>query len=175
MGWRDKGALPEPLRNGRFENLLLGRDFLIDLRLDLLPGQDAFEALQQWQRDRPAVCLSGVVSVPPDGEMIMETDAGPGCVQPDVALLAEFRGWLDRDGATRVYAVACGAAWHAALIGRYLIEEWARLTAEAEIASRLGWLNKELGNSGTAQRYFARSRTSGMTRAMRESGPSPSS
>src|SRR3954447_8657518 len=32
----------------------------------------------------------------------------------------------------------------------------------AEIASRLGWLNKELGNSGTAQRYFARSRTSGM-------------
>jgi membrane associated rhomboid family serine protease len=32
----------------------------------------------------------------------------------------------------------------------------------AEIASRLGWLNKELGNSGTAQRYFARSRTAGM-------------
>ncbi len=32
----------------------------------------------------------------------------------------------------------------------------------AEIASRLGWLNKELGNSGTAQRYFARSRSTGM-------------
>src|SRR5262249_42922009 len=31
-----------------------------------------------------------------------------------------------------------------------------------EIASRLGWLNKELGNSATAQRYFSRSRTGGM-------------
>lgn len=28
----------------------------------------------------------------------------------------------------------------------------------AEIASRLGWLNKELGNTGAASRYFARSR-----------------
>lgn len=28
----------------------------------------------------------------------------------------------------------------------------------AEIASRLGWLNKETGNAGAAQRYFARSR-----------------
>ena len=28
-----------------------------------------------------------------------------------------------------------------------------------EIASRLGWLNKEMGNSGTANRYFAKSRT----------------
>jgi membrane associated rhomboid family serine protease len=28
----------------------------------------------------------------------------------------------------------------------------------AEIASRLGWLNKETGNTGAAQRYFARSR-----------------
>jgi membrane associated rhomboid family serine protease len=32
----------------------------------------------------------------------------------------------------------------------------------AEIASRLGWLNKELGNTGTSQRYFARSRSTGM-------------
>ncbi len=29
---------------------------------------------------------------------------------------------------------------------------------QAEIASRLGWLNKEMGNAGAAQRYFARSR-----------------
>ena len=29
-------------------------------------------------RGRPVVCLSGVVSVPPDGEMIMETDDGSG-------------------------------------------------------------------------------------------------
>lgn len=28
-----------------------------------------------------------------------------------------------------------------------------------EIASRLGWINKEMGNTGTAERYFKRSRT----------------
>ena len=32
-----------------------------DLRLDLLPGQDALEALQQWQRDRPAAELKTVL------------------------------------------------------------------------------------------------------------------
>ena len=31
----------------------------------------------------------------------------------------------------------------------------------AEIASRLGWLNKEMGRQGTADRYFARSRAGG--------------
>ena len=53
------------------------------------------------------VCLSGVVSVPPDGEMIMETDAGPGCVQPDVALLAEFRSWLCRERGLSPVSVQC--------------------------------------------------------------------
>jgi membrane associated rhomboid family serine protease len=33
---------------------------------------------------------------------------------------------------------------------------------KAEIASRLGWLAKETGNAGAAQRYFARSRGSGL-------------
>jgi glucosamine--fructose-6-phosphate aminotransferase (isomerizing) len=38
---------------------------------------------------------------------------------------------------SRVTFMACGTSWHAALVGKYLIEEWARLTAEAEIASEL--------------------------------------
>ena len=39
----------------------------------------------------------------------------------------------------------------------------ARAPAEdkAEIAARLGWLAKETGNTGAANRYFARSRGSG--------------
>jgi len=32
-----------------------------DLRLDLLPGRDALEALQQWQRERPAAELRTVL------------------------------------------------------------------------------------------------------------------
>ena len=31
--------------------------------------------------------------------------------------------------------LACGTAYHAGLIGRYLLEEWARLPAESDIAS----------------------------------------
>jgi integrase/recombinase XerD len=37
----------------------------------------------------------------------METDAGPGCVQPDVVLLAEFRGWLDRERGLSQVSVQC--------------------------------------------------------------------
>jgi glucosamine--fructose-6-phosphate aminotransferase (isomerizing) len=45
----------------------------------------------------------------------------------------------DRDLASlsRVSFLACGTSWHAALLGKYLIEEWARLSSEAEIASEL--------------------------------------
>ena len=41
-------------------------------------------------------------------------------------------------------------------------ERRAPASERAEIASRLGWLNKEMGNTGSSQRYFARSRTSGI-------------
>ena len=37
-------------------------------------------------------------------------------------------------------------------------EPRAPYTERAQIASRLGWLNKELGNSGSAERYFSRAR-----------------
>ncbi len=48
-------------------------------------------------------------------------------------------GLEDRDLASlsRVSFIACGTSWHAALVGKYLIEEWARLSGEAEIASEL--------------------------------------
>ena len=66
-----------------------------------LPGVGII--LRAWA----VVCLSGVVSVPSDGEMIMETDAGPGCVQPDMALLAEFCGWLGRERGLSQVSVRC--------------------------------------------------------------------
>jgi glucosamine--fructose-6-phosphate aminotransferase (isomerizing) len=48
-------------------------------------------------------------------------------------------GMGDRELASlsRVAFMACGTSWHAALFGRYLVEEWARLSAESEIASEL--------------------------------------
>jgi glutamine---fructose-6-phosphate transaminase (isomerizing) len=38
-------------------------------------------------------------------------------------------------GLSRVVMLACGTAYHAGLVGRYLLEEWARLPAESDIAS----------------------------------------
>jgi glucosamine--fructose-6-phosphate aminotransferase (isomerizing) len=54
----------------------------------------------------------------------------------DEALLADVR---------RIVVVACGTSYHAGLIGRYAIEEWARLPVEMDIASEYRYRNPVLG------------------------------
>ena len=71
---------------------------------------------------------------------------------------ATMRGRIDRDNATavfgglnltpahlqninRVVLTGCGTSWHAALVGEYLIEEFARLPVEVEYASELRYRN----------------------------------
>ena len=41
--------------------------------------------------------------------------------------------------------VACGTAYHAGLIGRYAIEEWARVPVEIDIASEYRYRNPVVG------------------------------
>jgi len=45
----------------------------------------------------------------------------------------------------RVVIVACGTSYHAGLIGRYAIEEWARLPVEIDIASEYRYRNPVVG------------------------------
>ena len=45
----------------------------------------------------------------------------------------------------RIVIVACGTSYHAGLIGRYAIEEWARLPVETEIASEYRYRNPVVG------------------------------
>jgi glutamine---fructose-6-phosphate transaminase (isomerizing) len=45
----------------------------------------------------------------------------------------------------RIVVVACGTAYHAGLIGRYALEEWARLPVEIDIASEYRYRNAVLG------------------------------
>jgi glucosamine--fructose-6-phosphate aminotransferase (isomerizing) len=61
---------------------------------------------------------------------------------------------LDEEGALaddvysatkRIVIVACGTAYHAGLIGRYAIEEWARLPVEIDIASEYRYRNPVVG------------------------------
>jgi glutamine---fructose-6-phosphate transaminase (isomerizing) len=54
----------------------------------------------------------------------------------DESLLADVK---------RVVIVACGTSYHAGLIGRYAIEEWARLPVEMDIASEYRYRNPVVG------------------------------
>ena len=48
-------------------------------------------------------------------------------------------------GVQRIVMVACGTAFHAGLIGRYAIEEWARVPVEIDIASEYRYRNPLVG------------------------------
>ncbi len=80
--------------------------------------------------------------------------------QPE-SLQNAMRGRLDREEATSVFGglnltpqqlrqvnrlilTACGTSWHAALVGEYLIEEFARIPVEVEYASELRYRNPPL-------------------------------
>jgi glutamine---fructose-6-phosphate transaminase (isomerizing) len=47
--------------------------------------------------------------------------------------------------ARRVIVVACGTSYHAGLVGRYAIEQWARVPVEMDIASEYRYRNPVLG------------------------------
>jgi glucosamine--fructose-6-phosphate aminotransferase (isomerizing) len=48
-------------------------------------------------------------------------------------------------GLKRIVIVACGTSYHAGLIGRYAIEEWARVPIEMDIASEYRYRNPVIG------------------------------
>jgi glutamine---fructose-6-phosphate transaminase (isomerizing) len=55
---------------------------------------------------------------------------------------------LDDDylrGIHRIVIVACGTAYHAGLVGRYAIEQWARVPVEMDIASEYRYRNPVIG------------------------------
>jgi glucosamine--fructose-6-phosphate aminotransferase (isomerizing) len=58
----------------------------------------------------------------------------PGAL--DEAILADIK---------REVVVACGTSYHAGLVGRYAIEEWARLPVEMDIASEYRYRNPVVG------------------------------
>ena len=48
-------------------------------------------------------------------------------------------------GVKRIIVVACGTSYHAGLIGRYAIEEWARIPVEMDVASEYRYRNPVVG------------------------------
>ena len=57
--------------------------------------------------------------------------------------LREHRGSLT--AATRIIIIACGTSWHAGLIGEYMFEGLARISAEVEYASEFRYRNPVIG------------------------------
>src|SRR5215207_6898506 len=65
-------------------------------------------------------------------------------VRPDGVDLPELDDEL-LQGVKRIIIVACGTSYHAGLIGRYAIEEWARVPVEMDVASEYRYRNPVVG------------------------------
>jgi glucosamine--fructose-6-phosphate aminotransferase (isomerizing) len=59
-----------------------------------------------------------------------------GVFLADLGLEDDFLNALER-----IYIVACGTSWHAALVGKFLIEKHARIPVEVDIASEFRYRN----------------------------------
>jgi glucosamine--fructose-6-phosphate aminotransferase (isomerizing) len=73
---------------------------------------------------------------------IADTLRGRISVESGEVKLAEFG--MTKDGLEaieKIFIVACGTSWHAALIGKYAIEEIARVPVEVDIASEFRYRN----------------------------------
>jgi glucosamine--fructose-6-phosphate aminotransferase (isomerizing) len=76
--------------------------------------------------------------------MLKEIDEQPDAISETIGERL-YHGELQLDGLalsdqqirnlSRVVFLACGTSYHAGLIGRYLLEEWARIPSESDIAS----------------------------------------
>ncbi len=85
--------------------------------------------------------------------MLKEIHEQPDAVSETIAdrirggrLLLEDFGLteLEMQNLRRMVVLACGTAYHAGVVGRYLIEEWARLPCEPDIASEWQYRNPVL-------------------------------
>ena len=77
------------------------------------------------------------------------TDTLRGRIDPKdgSAHLGGIADQIDRiKGAHRIYITACGTSWHAGLMGKYLIEEYARIPVHVEYASEFRYRNPIINN-----------------------------
>ena len=73
-------------------------------------------------------------------ETISDRTPGDRVELPDTGLSDELLA-----GIRRIVIVACGTSYHAGLVGRYAIEEWARMPVEMDIASEYRYRNPVVG------------------------------
>src|SRR5215218_6511310 len=77
-------------------------------------------------------------------DAVAETIAGRAVRQDGIDLCDDIDEAILRN-AKRIVIVACGTSYHAGLVGRYAIEEWARVPVEMDIASEYRYRNPVVG------------------------------
>jgi glucosamine--fructose-6-phosphate aminotransferase (isomerizing) len=68
----------------------------------------------------------------------------------------------------KIFLVACGTSWHAALVGKYLIEELARIPVEVDIASEFRYRKPLLGSKDLCVLISQSGETADTLAALRE-------
>ena len=92
-------------------------------------------------------------------------------VQHESGLALGIEGVLDERelaDVERIVIVACGTSYHAGLVGRYAIEEWARVPVELDIASEYRYRNAVIGERELVVGISQSGETADTLAAMRE-------
>jgi glucosamine--fructose-6-phosphate aminotransferase (isomerizing) len=79
----------------------------------------------------------------PDAVAETITDRLPAMDRVDLSELELSKEFVS--GMRRIVIVACGTSYHAGLVGRYAIEQWARVPVEMDIASEYRYRNPVVG------------------------------
>jgi glucosamine--fructose-6-phosphate aminotransferase (isomerizing) len=164
LGLTDGAALLAsdiPALLGKTDRLfVLADDQLAELR----PGSVRVTTLEGVEVDPPALSVDWDLAAAQKGGyedfMSKEIREQPKAVadtlldrrRPDGLLTLDETGLTDDDlhKITKVYIVACGSSYHAALLAKYAIEHWARIAAEVDIASEFRYRDPVLDSATLA-------------------------
>jgi glutamine---fructose-6-phosphate transaminase (isomerizing) len=90
-------------------------------------------------------------------------------VEGDVYLEDLALSDADLQGIDRICIIACGTSWHAALVGKFLIEEHCRVPVEVDIASEFRYRNPVVDEKTLVMLISQSGETADTLAAMRES------
>ncbi|MCM2323888.1 MAG: glutamine--fructose-6-phosphate transaminase (isomerizing) [Oligoflexia bacterium] len=134
----EQGDMAVASRDGlRFFSLESGRELqretaTLDWSLEKLDKQGFAHYMLKEIHEQPTALvdtLNGLLDR-------VRTDPFPLAEQPGVKLL---------DSAREILIVACGTSWHAAQIGKYWIERWARVPVSVDLASEFRYRSPVVG------------------------------
>ncbi|HEX4734626.1 MAG TPA: glutamine--fructose-6-phosphate transaminase (isomerizing) [Thermoleophilaceae bacterium] len=144
-------AIPAFLQHTRKVGIV-GDDELIVIRpegaqfLDAVSGEPVTREITEVDWDDDAAEKGGyetfmLKEIHEQPDAVAETVADR--VHGDTVDLGDLGGISDEflRGVRRIVIVACGTSYHAGLVGRYAIEEWARVPVEMDIASEYRYRN----------------------------------